>query len=98
MGRIAKIGAGFYAKAATMAITDWPKEERPREKLLALGPASLTVPELLAIFLRVGVRGKSAVELGRDLYQHFAENLATLCNADLEEFTRIPGLTVHREP
>lgn len=50
-----------------MAITDWPEQERPREKLLKLGPASLTDAELLAIFLRTGVRGKSAVDLARDL-------------------------------
>ena len=48
-----------------MAITDWPALERPREKLLQLGPASLSDAELLAIFLRTGVRGKSAVDPGR---------------------------------
>ena len=50
-----------------MAITDWPMLERPREKLLQLGPASLSDAELLAIFLRTGVRGKSAVDLAREL-------------------------------
>ena len=50
-----------------MAITDWPKEERPRERLLALGAGALSDAELLAVFLRTGVRGKSAVELGREL-------------------------------
>ena len=42
-----------------MAITDWPENERPRERLLALGPQALSDAELLAIFLRVGVKGKS---------------------------------------
>ena len=50
-----------------MAITDWPAAERPREKLLELGVEALSDAELLAIFLRVGVTGKSAVDLARDL-------------------------------
>jgi hypothetical protein len=41
-----------------MAITDWPEDERPREKLLAHGAESLSDAELLALFLRVGVKGK----------------------------------------
>ena len=44
-----------------MAITDWPLAERPREKLLAQGVSALSDAELLAVFLRVGVSGKSAV-------------------------------------
>ena len=54
-----------------MAITDWPLEERPREKMLSRGGDALTDSELLAIFLRTGVRGKSAVELARDILAHF---------------------------
>jgi DNA repair protein RadC len=54
-----------------MAISDWPVEERPRERLLALGAGALSDAELLAVLLRSGVRGKSAVELGRDLLQQF---------------------------
>ena len=50
-----------------MPITDWPELERPREKLLRSGAASLSDAELLAIFLRTGVRGRSAVDLARDL-------------------------------
>ena len=50
-----------------MAITDWPVDERPREKLLAKGADALSDAELLAIFLRTGIRGKSAVDLVRDL-------------------------------
>jgi len=54
-----------------MAISDWPVEERPRERLLTLGAGALSDAELLAVLLRTGVRGKSAVELGRDLLQQF---------------------------
>jgi DNA repair protein RadC len=50
-----------------MAISDWPLAERPRERLLAQGAAALSDAELLAVLLRTGVRGKSAVELAREL-------------------------------
>lgn len=54
-----------------MAISDWPAAERPRERLLASGAAALSDAELLAILLRTGVRGKSAVELARELVSRF---------------------------
>jgi len=50
-----------------MAITDWPLAERPRERLLAHGATALSDAELLAVLLRTGVRGKSAVDLAREL-------------------------------
>ena len=68
-----------------MAITDWPKEERPREKLLQRGAAALSDAELLAIFLRTGVPGKTAVDLARDLLSRFG-SLRALLNADLKQF------------
>ena len=49
-----------------MAIANWPESERPRERLLSLGAASLSDAELVAVLLRTGVRGKSAVDLGRE--------------------------------
>ncbi len=69
-----------------MAITDWPIDERPREKLLQHGPASLTDAELLAIFLRTGVQGKSAVQLGREIMTHFGSfsALLTATEADMK--------------
>ena len=54
-----------------MAISDWPAAERPRERLLANGAAVLSDAELLAVLLRTGVRGKSAVELARELIEKF---------------------------
>ena len=54
-----------------MAISDWPLAERPRERLLAGGPGALSDAELLAVLLRTGVRGKSAVDLGRELIVRF---------------------------
>ncbi|HTQ77173.1 MAG TPA: DNA repair protein RadC [Burkholderiales bacterium] len=65
-----------------MAITDWPREERPRERLLAGGAAALSDAELLAVMLRTGVRGKSAVDLGRELLARLG-GLAGLLAADL---------------
>lgn len=74
-----------------MSIRDWPDEERPREKLLARGPAALSDAELLAIFLRVGVRGRSAVDLARDLIQQY-DGLRRLFEADRETFCATLGL------
>lgn len=74
-----------------MAITDWPEAERPREKLLARGAQALSDAELLAIFLRVGVKGKSAVALARDLVDHFG-SLTRLFAATQAEFDHFPGL------
>ena len=74
-----------------MAITDWPEGERPRERLLALGPEALSDAELLAIYLRVGVRGKSAVDLARELIQRFDGSLSRLAEASLEELASVSG-------
>ena len=74
-----------------MAITDWPAEERPREKLLAKGAATLSDAELLAIFLRVGARGKSAVDLARDLLNRFG-NLGGIFSASLAEISELHGM------
>lgn len=74
-----------------MSITDWPQNERPREKLLSQGPSALTDAELLAIFLRTGVRGKTAVDLGRDLLQVFG-SLRHIVGADREQFCQSHGL------
>jgi len=65
-----------------MAITDWPAAERPRERLLAAGAASLSDAELLAVMLRTGVRGRSAVDLGRELLARFG-GLGGLLASDL---------------
>jgi len=67
-----------------MAISDWPLAERPRERLLANGAKALSDAELLAVILRTGLRGKSAVELGRDLLARFG-GVACLFGADLRK-------------
>ncbi len=75
-----------------MAISDWPVAERPRERLLSQGAEALSDAELLAIFLRVGIKGKSAVELARDLLILFDGRLARLANASAAELSALPGL------
>ena len=74
-----------------MTIKDWPAEDRPREKLLLRGSASLTDAELLAIFLRTGTIGKTAVDLARDLLTNFG-SLKALLDADQEHFCLAHGL------
>jgi len=74
-----------------MAITDWPAGDRPREKLLERGAGVLTDAELLAIFLRVGMPGKSAVDLARELLARF-NGLNRLFASSLAEFSVVPGM------
>ncbi len=74
-----------------MAITDWPEEQRPRERLIKHGATILSDAELLAVFLRVGVAGKSAVDLARDMVQHFG-SLNGLFAASLNDFSKLNGL------
>ena len=74
-----------------MTIKEWPQGERPREKLLSRGVKALSDAELLAIFLRTGVAGKSAVELARDLLTQFG-GMSGLLSADRNSFCAIKGL------
>ncbi len=74
-----------------MSIKNWPASERPREKLLNSGPASLTDAELLAIFLRTGVAGKNAVQLARELLEEYG-SLNRLLGADRRRFCASHGL------
>lgn len=76
-----------------MSIRDWPEGERPREKLMRLGAEALSDAELLAIFLRTGVRGRSAVELARDLLAEFG-GLGQLLAADPKRLCAAKGLGV----
>jgi len=74
-----------------MSIRDWPKDDRPREKLMAKGAAQLSDAELLAIFLRVGMKGKSAVQLAQELLRHFG-SLSALAAAQKADFVKVPGM------
>jgi len=74
-----------------MAITDWPSEQRPREKLLLNGASSLSDAELLAIFLRTGIKGISAVGLAHQMLTNFG-SLRALLTASKKEFCAHKGL------
>lgn len=74
-----------------MSIRDWPENERPREKMLLRGAQALSDAELLAIFLRTGTRGKSAVDLARELLLQFG-SLRSLFEANQESFCQAHGL------
>ncbi len=74
-----------------MPIIDWPEAERPREKLLQRGADALTDAELLAIFLRTGTKGVSAIDLAYHLLGNFS-SLRNLFNANLEEFSQTRGI------
>jgi DNA repair protein RadC len=78
-------------KGTSKGISSWPEDERPRERLLSRGPNALTNAELLAILLRVGVRGKSAVELGRELLERFG-SLQAMMSAPLSAWHGFKGL------
>jgi len=74
-----------------MQIKQMPEDDRPREKLMERGPASLSDAEILALFFGTGRAGVSAIELGRELIDHFG-NLRQLSRASLPELLQIPGI------
>ena len=80
---------------ARMAIRDWPPDERPREKLLDKGVAALSDAELLAILLRTGTRGQSAVDIARQVLRNFT-SLRKLITADRQTFCAQRGLGAAR--
>lgn len=82
---------GDAAQTRSMQIRDWPEGERPREKLLALGPPRLSDAELLALFLGSGPRGLTAVDLGRQLLEQCG-GLRALLDRPAAELARLPGL------
>ena len=75
-----------------MAIKDWSADQRPRERLLLQGAEALSSAELLAIFLRVGVSGKSAVDLARDLLAHFDDSVTSMGSASIADLCRVKGM------
>lgn len=74
-----------------MSIQHWPPEARPRERLLREGVFALSDAELLAVFLRTGVRGKNALEFAHGLLAHFG-SVHSLLHAPAAAFSSVPGL------
>ena len=76
-----------------MPIHDWPEDERPREKLLKRGASALSDAELLAIFLRTGTKGRTAIDLGRDLLNRF-EGLRGILMSGPDSLGEVKGVGV----
>lgn len=78
----------------TGSIKDWPQDERPREKMLKQGAASLTDAELLALIIRSGDPStkQSAIDLGREIIINFGSNLRELGTADIAQIMAIKGM------
>lgn len=78
-------------KKQSKGISTWPQNDRPRERLLRLGPQALTEAELVAILLRVGYQGTNAVELGRQIIRRFG-SLRAMMEAPLSALQEVKGL------
>jgi DNA repair protein RadC len=78
-----------------MSMRDWPENERPREKFIESGPTSLSDAELLALFIRVGSRGRTALDIARDLLNRFG-GLRPMLSAPMSELCSIHGLGVSK--
>lgn len=84
--------SGDDADDARFLIADLPSDERPRERLQALGPEALRHAELIAILLRTGRAGRSAIDLAQDLLTLFDHDLGRLAAADFREIARVKGI------
>jgi DNA repair protein RadC len=78
-------------KEHPVTITSWPCDERPREKLIAKGPAALSDAELVALLLRTGVKGRTAIDLARQAIAHCG-SLGGLLTAERTALQGLPGL------
>ena len=74
-----------------LPIREWSEDDRPREKLLKYGEQTLSNAELLAILIRTGTPGRSAVDIGRELLHKF-KSLRSMSGVDVSEFKKILGL------
>jgi DNA repair protein RadC len=72
-------------------IQDMPYDQRPREKLASLGPAALDNAELMALFISTGMKGRSAIEIGRELIAKYG-SMAALGGLPVAELSKIKGL------
>lgn len=72
-------------------ICDLPLDDRPREKLAQFGPGALDNAELIALFLRTGTKGRSAIRIGRELLEHYG-SIGSVGSAGVGELSKQPGL------
>jgi len=73
------------------SVKEWPEDERPRERLLAIGPSTLSEAQLLAIIIRSGRAGRTAVDVGRELLERFG-SLAAIEQAGIKEICAVDGI------
>jgi DNA repair protein RadC len=78
-------------KVQVTGIKSWPKDDRPREKLLKSGERSLSNSELLAILLRTGVKGQSAIDLARKIIDKFG-TFRNMSHSDVRAWKEFKGL------
>jgi DNA repair protein RadC len=78
-------------KNSGRSVKDWPEDERPRERLMAHGPSTLSDAQLLAIIIRNGRAGRTAVDLGREILERF-ESLAGIEQAGIREICDVGGI------
>jgi DNA repair protein RadC len=76
----------------SFTIHDLPRDERPREKLLKYGAEKLTDAELLAILIRTGTKGKSAIKIAEEILERTGGTFKGLAGKDINEITTIPGI------
>ena len=76
----------------TVSVKDMLPFQRPREKFLALGPSHMAMEELLAILLRTGVKGQSAISLASDIVQSFDDGVYGLNRMTVDNLTKIKGI------
>ena len=88
-----KAKSNVAPKSARQPIKDWPASERPREKLLHLGPEGLSDGELLAVLLRIGKSGQTAEDLGRKLLSQFG-GISGIDRAHIEDLLNVPGMGI----
>jgi DNA repair protein RadC len=84
-------GRATPKRGSSSGIKSWPEDDRPREKLARKGPGALSNSELLAILLRTGVEGASAVDLGRQIVEKFG-TFRAMSHTDLREWKELKGL------
>jgi DNA repair protein RadC len=79
------------ANKGSTSVKNWPEDERPRERLIAHGPASLSDAQLLAIIIKNGRAGRTSLDLALELLVKF-QNLAGIEQAGIKEMCEVPGI------
>src|SRR3954469_12731776 len=79
-------------KRMQYAIREWPVQERPRERMLELGPGALATRELIGILIGSGTNGRSAVSVAGDLLQNAEGSLRRLSTTAVMDLLRVPGV------